>query len=83
MEAPGTAPKAGAAPNVHLLTAMERLFIRLCCEPEGHPYKRIAHRMGIELPTLHPHRRKVFRKLRVPSRTAFVVLVLRLGLASA
>jgi len=80
MEAPLHGPSAGSGPRPDRLTAVERLFIKLCCRDEGLVYKQIAARMGIALCTLHTHRAKVFRKLKVPSRTALVLLALRLGL---
>ncbi|MBL0128024.1 MAG: response regulator transcription factor [Flavobacteriales bacterium] len=36
--------------------------------------------MGIALSTVHTHRSKVFEKLKVPSRTALMLLAVRLGL---
>lgn len=74
------APAADDAPQVHLLTTVERFFIKLCCHPDGLPYKLIAHHMGIALCTVHTHRRKVFAKLKVASRTALVLLAQRFGL---
>lgn len=68
------------APRLDRLTAMERRFIRWCCADAGLPYKGIAARMGIALSTLHTHRSKVFRKLKVSCRSALVVLALRWGL---
>ncbi len=67
-------------PGLARLTAVERAFIRWCCDDEGLPYKMIAHRMGIELCTLHTHRAKVFEKLKVASRAALMVLAMRYGL---
>ena len=81
MKARQTPAPMDRTPRVDRLTAVERVFIRLCCHAEGLPYKLIAHRMGIALSTLHTHRRKVFEKLRVPSRTALVLLAMKLGLA--
>lgn len=69
-----------AAPRIDLLTDMERRFITWCCSEAGLTYKAIADKMGIGLSTLHTHRRKVFKKLRVPCRAALVVLALKLGL---
>lgn len=79
MEAPLPLP-GDHAPRVDRLTESERRFIRLCCHAEGLAYKQIAHLMGVTLSTLHTHRRKVFKKLMVPSRTALVLLAVRLGL---
>ncbi|MBK9148702.1 MAG: helix-turn-helix transcriptional regulator [Flavobacteriales bacterium] len=79
MKPPPTSP-ADDAPRVDLLTAMERHFIRWCCNEAGLPYKAIAVEMGIALSTLHTHRRKVFSKLKVPCRAALVVLAMKLGL---
>jgi len=75
---PDRKPDEGPRPD--LLTAVERLFIRICCTEAGLTYKQVASRMGIALTTLHTHRAKVFSKLKVPSRTAMVVLAMRLGL---
>lgn len=73
-------PGPGDAPRLDLLTNTERCFIKLCCDKAGLPYKLIGVRMGIALSTVHTHREKVFAKLKVPSRTALVLLALRYGL---
>ena len=80
MEASPRSSPPAAAPRVDRLTAMERLFIRWCCNEAGLPYKAIADKMGIGLSTLHTHRRKVFSKLKVTCRAALVVLAMKLGL---
>lgn len=67
-------------PGIALLTAVERVFIRWCCDREGLPYKIIADKMGIGLCTLHTHRAKIFDKLKVPGRAALMVLAMRYGL---
>ena len=79
MDAPHNDPKKNA-PRPDLLTGVELLFIRLCCSDEGLSYKLIADRMGIQLSTVHTHRSKVFTKLKVPSRTALVLMAVRMGL---
>lgn len=79
MEAPLPSP-GDQVPGVDRLTEAERCFIRWCCHDEGLSYKQIADRMKLGLCTVHTHRYKVFRKLKVPSRTALVLLAKRLGL---
>jgi len=80
MSTPLLSSSLDAAPRVDLLTAMERQFIKWCCNEAGLTYKAIADRMGIGLSTLHTHRSKVFKKLKVPCRAALVVLAMKLGL---
>ena len=80
MKSPPRSSPLADGPRVDRLTAMERLFIRWCCDAAGLPYKVIADEMGIALSTLHTHRRKVFSKLKVPCRAALVVLAMKLGL---
>lgn len=80
MGSPLTDRKPDLGPQPERLTAMERLFIRICCTEAGLTYKEVASRMGIALSTLHTHREKVFAKLKVPSRTAMVLLAVRSGL---
>lgn len=77
---PASAPPDPPPPGIALLTAVERVFIRWCCDHEGLPYKNIADKMGIGLCTLHTHRAKVFEKLKVPGRPALMVLAIRYGL---
>ncbi|MBL0128036.1 MAG: helix-turn-helix transcriptional regulator [Flavobacteriales bacterium] len=80
MEPQLSSPSANKAPRVDLLTEVELFFIKLCCDEKGFSYKLIADHMGISVNTVHSHRRKVFAKLKVPTRIALVLLALRLGL---
>jgi len=77
---PNAMPGDPPPPGIALLTEVERVFIRWCCDSKGLPYKIIADKMGIELCTVHTHRVKVWEKLQVASRAALMVLAMRYGL---
>lgn len=71
------APKAQADPTPDLkeFTERELEFLRLVQHPDCWPYEYIAARMGLKLPTFHYLRRKLFKKLKVKSRTALALKV--------
>ena len=53
---------------------MHRRFLVLLCHPDAYTYQQIAAEMGISLNTVHTHRKRLFARFGVRSKTGLVQL---------
>lgn len=64
-------PEAARPP---LLSVKHRHFMVLLCHPAEYTYQQIAAQMGISLNTVHTHRKQLFMRFGVKSKTGLVRL---------
>lgn len=64
------------------ITEREREFIELICSSDEFTYEEIAERMNLQLSTVETHRRRIFERFGVKSKSGLVVFAFRWGIVS-
>ncbi|MEZ4757782.1 MAG: response regulator transcription factor [Flavobacteriales bacterium] len=70
-----------AQAKVHAaITEREFDFISLACAREEYTYEEIAERLGVKLSTLETHRKNLFERFGIKSRSGLVIFAYRWGI---
>lgn len=62
------------------ITERELDLIRLACAVEEYTYEEIAKRLGVKLSTLETHRKNLFERFGIKSRSGLVIFAYRWGI---
>jgi DNA-binding NarL/FixJ family response regulator len=77
---PRTAYERAQAKVHAAITEREFDFIRLACSVKEYTYEEIAANLGVKLTTLETHRKNLFERFGIKSRTGLVIFAYRWGI---
>lgn len=70
----------GRAKVMEALTERELSFIRLACSPEEFTYEAIADHLGVKRTTVDSHRKRIFERFGIQSKSGLVIFAYRWGI---
>ena len=75
-----TTYERGQARVMEAITERELEVIRLACSPEEYTYEEMAKMLGFKLSTLETHRKNIFDRFGIKSKTGLVIFAYRWGI---